>query len=101
MKKVLVLLVLTMFVNSPAFSGTDFQIIKILNADNEKQKPAVYEVVTIVDAVDQDGKSVKIRGAKQTMTIPKIDQQINHLESILARLKTVRSEMESQFVLEK
>ncbi len=43
------------------------------------------EVIPLVDAIDENGKTVKIRGQKQVFTAQQIDNQITNHTAILAK----------------
>lgn len=58
--------------------------------DGAEVSPKVLEIVQLVDAVDEAGVSVKVRGQKMQATAAQIDQRVAVLETELAKWKSIQ-----------
>ena len=67
--------------------------IKPAQVVGEKTIPAVNELTMLVDAVDEGGKSVKIRGQRMNITTDQIALRISRLEAELAKWKAIEAEV--------
>ncbi len=80
----------------------DFIINKLRDATPEttsplglvtRARPALFEKISLVKALKEDGSEMLVRGLTRQMTIHNIDQEIIDAESKLASLKVVRADM--------
>lgn len=67
--------------------------LKLVKEANEKN-PAVYEITNYIKAVDVEGKEVMIQGQKANITLPMVSNQIGQLEAQIAKLKSIKADLE-------
>lgn len=57
--------------------------------------PAIFQYTPLLDAIDEKGLMVKIKGETKNIRATQLDNQIARLESELAASKTVRADMDN------
>ena len=94
--RVIAVMLALVIVSSVAF-GADLQY-KILQEQevNDKQevvKEKMLEVTILSDAIDEEGKAVKVKSGKFTMnTLTQLDTRIAKMELELAKWQAIRAE---------
>ena len=76
---------------------SDYKVKEVRPAQTvgEKVIPAVHEITFMANAIDEEGKTVRIEARKMMRTVKQIDDNIAQFETELAKWKAIKADIQS------